>query len=73
MRKIEATFYITVEDNFEDAVRRDLDISEDDPIDNQDIREFLELSMTKPVSCDSAFEIEGGDTGGWFVQSINIK
>jgi len=72
-RKIEATFYIIISDDFEDVIRRDFDYVPNDIIDNEDIREFLEMSMDKPVSNDDAFKIEGVDTDGWFIQSVRTE
>jgi len=72
-RKIEATFHIIIDDDFEDTVRKDLGYSSEVEIDNEDIKEFLEYSMDLPTSNDDAFKIEGVDTDGWFIQSVRME
>lgn len=71
-RTIEATFRVFIEDDFEDAIRRDLGYDSTEEIDNEDIMQFLEMSMDFPLSNDDSFKIEGGDTDGWFIQSVTL-
>ena len=69
-KTLRLTFNVFVSDGFEKAVREHFNYSEDAELDNYDIKEFLEFSMDPARSNDESFEIEGGDTDGWFVQCV---
>ena len=70
MDKIRVTFNIFVRDNFEDTVREYYEMEKDEEVTDEDIREFIQENIEEARSIDSSFEVEGGDTDGWFIQSI---
>jgi len=69
-RTLKCTFNVFISDDFEKVVREHFNYNEDTELDNYDIKEFLEFSMDSARSNDEAFEIEGGDTDGWFIQNV---
>lgn len=69
-RKLRAKFNIYISDGFEKVVRDYYEYPEDEELANSDIREFLENNMILASSRDDSFDIEGGDTDGWFIQEV---
>lgn len=69
-KRYQARFNIYISDGFERAVREYFgDIEED--VTDSDILHYLEQKI-RPASSGApdVFEVEGGDTDGWFIQGL---
>ena len=63
-------FNIFLTDDFEEAVRVYAERKTTDDITNEDIVEYINQHIVPARSEVKTFEVEGGDTDGWFVQGI---
>ena len=73
MNTITVNFNIFTSHNFEDEIRTYYGYGIEEEITNEDIIEFLNNTIKPARSGDSSYEVEGGDTDGWFIQSIERK
>lgn len=69
-RTITAEINIFISDEFEKAVKEFYNNDGTDNIEDEDIVNFIENNIKPAESKHESFEIEGGDTGGWFIHHI---
>ena len=67
------TFNVFLSDGFKAAVKNYYGYESEDEIMDEDIREFIENNIEPATSKTEAFEVEGGDTDGWFVQGFDLN
>ena len=70
-RTLRVGFNIIVSDGFEEAVREYYGYEGSEELDNEDMVMFVESNIRAAESRCEAFEVEGGDTDGWFVQCVS--
>ena len=75
MRTLRASFNIFISDDFEEQVKEYFGESETpiEEIQMEEMRQYLEDNMMLAHSRVDTFEIEGGDTDGWFIQNVEME
>ena len=68
-KTIAITFNVFIYDEFLESVRDYYEYRDVSDVTDEDIREYLEANMNPASSKVDVFEVEGGDTDGWFIQS----
>ena len=73
MDSIECTFrvFVTDEEEFKKQVAEYAEC-EPDEITEENIAEFIREKINPASSNSTAFQVEGGDTDGWFVDGVRI-
>ena len=73
MDTIIVCFNIFPSDHFIKTIKEFYDYEDEDEVTDRDIAEYLENTIKPAQSNDPSYEVEGGDTDGWFIQSIERK
>lgn len=70
MKTLKVSFNIIIEDDFYKEVMHYMDKTSVEDVDEHDVVCYLEDSMDKARTNSEYFMVEGGDTDGWFIQSV---
>lgn len=73
MNQITVSFNIFPSRNFFDEIRTYYGYDPEEEITNEEITEFLNNTIKPARSGNSTYEVEGGDTDGWFIQSVERR
>ena len=65
-------FNVFITDGFKEAVREYAERENIDDVTGEDIISFLNDYINPATSKHETFEVEGGDTDGWFIQGGDV-
>lgn len=68
-RTLTMEFNVYISDDIEEKIAEYYHESIED-VSDEDIKEYIELNIHPATSDNPCFEVEGGDTDGWFIQSF---
>jgi hypothetical protein len=70
MKTLTFSFNIFVDDDFIEAVRKYADRETTEDVQDEDIVCYVEDNLQPARSNSDCFQVEGGDTDGWFVNGF---
>ena len=70
MKSMILSFRIFLKDDFLEKVKEYAELDSVEDVSEEDIAWFVRDNITPATSNSDCFEIEGGDTDGWFVDNV---